>query len=79
MTVYLEPVQVLEIHQDQIDGYGGEHGIFASTYTFLYVNGLEFNCDVGDAIDFIDNLYEQSECVFPILDNWLRLYVVDIK
>lgn len=121
MTVYLEPIEVLEIQQDQIDRYGGESGIrdpglleaalfrpqsgyyedivtmaaalweslsqdhpfvdgnkrtaFASTYTFLYVNGLEITCDAGDAIDFIQNIYEGNQFNLNKLNQWLRLNV----
>ena len=125
MTVYLEPFEILEIHEDQIDRYGGEPGIrdpglleaalfrpqsgyyedivamaaalweslsqnhpfvdgnkrtaFASTYTFLFVNGLEINCDVEDAIEFIENLYEENHFSFSNLEEWLRLVVKEVK
>jgi|TARA_B100000959_G_C14826755_1_gene560127 death-on-curing protein len=125
MTVYLEPIEILEIHEDQIDRYGGEPGIrdpglleaalfrpqsgyyedivamaaalweslsqnhpfvdgnkrtaFASTYTFLFVNGLEINCDVEDAIEFIENLYEENHFSFSNLEEWLRLVVKEVK
>lgn len=118
MTDFLTVVDVLAIHSDQIERYGGSHGLrdpglleaalyrpqtgyyedliaqsaalweslsqnhpfvdgnkrtsFASTYTFLRINGLELVAPQDRAYDFIINLYETDSFTFSNLEAWLR-------
>ena len=121
MTDYLTLADVLAIHQDQVERYGGAHGVrdpglleaalfrpqtgyyadlveeaaalweslaqnhpfidgnkrtaFASTYTFLAINGAVLEADAGDTFRFISGLYETGTFRFEALAAWLRAHV----
>jgi death-on-curing protein len=118
MTDYLTLPEVLAIHADQIERYGGSQGVrdhgllesalyrpqtgyysdlveeaaalweslaqnhpfidgnkrtaFASTYTFLAINGAQLTANVEDAYAFVSGLYEKGEFTFDRLVPWLR-------
>lgn len=124
MTDYLTLADVLAIHQDQVERYGGAHGVrdpglleaalfrpqtgyyadlveeaaalweslaqnhpfidgnkrtaFASTYTFLAINGAVLEADAGDTFRFISGLYETGTFRFEALAAWLRAHVVPL-
>lgn len=124
MTDYLTLADVLAIHQDQVERYGGAHGVrdpglleaalfrpqtgyyadlveeaaalweslaqnhpfidgnkrtaFASTYTFLAINGAVLEVDAGDTFRFISGLYETGTFRFEALAAWLRAHVVPL-
>lgn len=124
MTDYLTLADVLAIHQDQVERYGGAHGVrdpglleaalfrpqtgyyadlveeaaalweslaqnppfidgnkrtaFASTYTFLAINGAVLEADAGDTFRFISGLYETGTFRFEALATWLRAHVVPL-
>ena len=118
MTEYLTPAEVLAIHLDQIERYGGASGVrdpgilesalfrpqtgyyqdlieeaaalweslaqnhpfvdgnkrtaFASTYTFLAINGVFIRASVDDTYAFIANHYDRGSFKFEELAVWLR-------
>jgi death-on-curing family protein len=118
MTDYLLLGDVLAIHEDQVQTYGGSFGVrdmgqleaalfrpqsgyyddliaeaaalweslsqnhpfvdgkkrtaFASTFTFLAINGVEINASADLTWKFLSSCYEQGELDFDNLDNWLR-------
>ncbi|MBW7946238.1 MAG: type II toxin-antitoxin system death-on-curing family toxin [Sphingomonadaceae bacterium] len=124
MTDYLTLADMLAIHQDQVERYGGAHGVrdpglleaalfrpqtgyyadlveeaaalweslarnhpfidgnkrtaFASTYTFLAINGAVLEADAGDTFRFISGLYETGTFRFEALAAWLRAHVVPL-
>ncbi len=121
MTLYLTVAEVLAIHFDQVERYGGASGVrdlgllesalfrpqtgyyadqieeaaalweslaqnhpfidgnkrtaFASTYTFLAVNGGRLEVDAMAAFAFISGLYETQAFEFARLAPWLRDHV----
>jgi death-on-curing protein len=121
MTDYLTLAEVLAIHADQIERYGGAPGVrdygaleaalyrsqtgyyadlieeaaalweslgqnhpfaggnkrtaFASTYTFLAINGASLAAEPEEAYDFIDGLYTANYFRFEKLAAWLRAHV----
>jgi len=118
MTDYLLLGDVLAIHEDQVQTYGGSFGVrdmgqleaalfrpqsgyyddliaeaaalweslsqnhpfvdgnkrtaFASTFTFLAINGVEINASADLTWQFLSSCYERGELDFDNLDNWLR-------
>jgi death-on-curing protein len=122
MTDFLTVVEVLAIHEDQIERFGGLHGVrdlglleaalfrpqtgyyadlieeaaalweslsqnhafldgnkriaFATTYTFLYINGVRLTADAQDWEAFVMELYESNQFAFNRLVPWLRDHVV---
>jgi len=121
VTDYLTVADVLAMHADQIERYGGTHGVrdlglleaalyrpqtgyyadlleeaaalweslsqnhpfldgnkrtaFAAMYTFLAINGAQFNADAGRAWRFLSGLYEKNQFRFEQLVPWLRQHV----
>jgi death on curing protein len=121
MTDYLTMADVLAIHEDQVERYGGAHGVrdpgalesalfrpqtgyyadtiaeaaalweslsqnhpfvdgsertaFAAVYTFLAINGFEFNADPDETYVFIAGLFEDQTFDFEHLAAWLRRHV----
>jgi death on curing protein len=121
MSDYLTVAEVLAIHEDQIQRYGGDHGIrdhgllisalyrpqtgyyadlieeaaalwesmaqnhpfidgnkrtaFASTYTFLAINGARLTAEAQEIGDFIAGLYEADQFTFEKLVPWLRAHI----
>ena len=109
---------VLAIHEDQVETYGGSFGVrdmgqleaalfrpqsgyyddliaeaaalweslsqnhpfvdgnkrtaFASTFTFLAINGVEITATADDTWQFLSSCYERGEVNFDNLDRWLR-------
>jgi death on curing protein len=118
MRDYLTLAEVLAIHDDQIERYGGSPGIrdpglleaalyrpqtgyyadlieeaaalweslaqnhpfidgnkrtaFASTYTFLAINGARLTAEAEEAYAFISGLHEAGTFGFKALAEWLR-------
>ncbi len=118
MTDYLTLVEILAIHVDQLERYGGAGGVrdgglleaalyrpqtgyyqdlieeaaalweslaqnhpfvdgnkrtaFASTYTFLAMNGVDITADAERTYGFILGLYESGSFTFEALRDWLR-------
>jgi len=118
MADYLFLGDVLAIHEDQIETYGGSFGVrdmgqleaalfrpqsgyyddliaeaaalweslsqnhpfidgnkrtaFASTFTFLAINGVEITATADDTWQFLSSCYERGEVNFDKLDEWLR-------
>ena len=102
MTAYLTLAEVLAIHADQIECYGGSQGVrdaglveeaaalweslaqnhpfidgnkrsaFATTYTFLVINGAQLTADSEETYAFISGLYEAGTFSFYKLAPWLR-------
>jgi death-on-curing protein len=121
MTDYLTVVEVLAMHADQIERYGGTQGVrdqglleaalyrpqtgyyadlieeaaalweslaqnhpfidgnkrtaFATTYTFLAINGAHLRADALETYAFIADLYETNQFRFDKLTVWLRSHV----
>lgn len=121
MTDYLTVIEVLAIHADQIDRYGGAAGVrdrglleaalfrpqtgyyadlieeaaalwesmaqnhpfidgnkrtaFATTYTFLAINGTHITAEAAATYAFIINLHETGTFEFSRLADWLRVNV----
>src|SRR5580704_7660892 len=121
MTDYLTLTEVLAIHDDQIERYGGLPGVrdrglleaalyrpqtgyyadlideaaalweslaqnhtfidgnkrtaFATTYTFLAINGARLTADAQETYDFVAGLYEANQFNFNSLVPWLRSHV----
>ena len=121
MSDFLTMAEVLAIHADQIERYGGSHGVrdhglldaalhrpqtgyyadlieeaaalceslsqnhpfidgnkrtaFATTYTFLAINGASFTADAQATYLFVIALYETGQFTFEKLVPWLRTYV----
>ena len=118
MTDYLMLGDVLAIHEDQVETYGGSFGVrdmgqleaalfrpqsgyyddliaeaaalweslsqnhpfvdgkkrtaFASTFTFLAINGVQITASADDTWHFLSSCYEGGEMNFDNLDRWLR-------
>jgi death on curing protein len=51
---------------------GNERTAFASTYTFLTINGIELLASCGQAYSFIEDLYPTNGFNFEVLVPWLR-------
>lgn len=51
---------------------GNKRTSFAAMYTFLAINGVEYEADPEETYTFVMNLYETNEFVFETLDVWLR-------
>ncbi len=125
MSDFLTLVEVMAIHADQIERYGGLFGVrdlgllesalyrpqtgyyadiieeasalweslaqnhpfldgnkrtaFASTYTFLAINGLQITADADKAYTFISGLYAERDFAFVKLAPWLRGDVSQIR
>jgi death-on-curing protein len=121
MSDFLTLAEVLVIHADQIERYGGSQGIrdqglleaalyrpqtghyadlieeaaalweslaqnhpfvdgnkrtaFATTYTFLAINGARFTADAQKTYVFIAELYRTNQFRFDKLVSWLRNHV----
>lgn len=121
MTDYLTMADIMAIHEDQVERYGGAHGVrdpgalesalfrpqtgyyadviaeaaalweslsqnhpfidgnkrtaFAAVYTFLAINGFEFNADPDETYIFIIGLFEAQTFDFEHLETWLRQHV----
>ena len=121
MTDYLTVAEVLAMHVDQIERYGGSHGArdpglleaalyrpqtghyadlieeaaalweslaqnhpfidgnkraaFATTYTFLAINGARLTAGAQETWDFVSGLYETNQFSFDKLVPWLRNHV----
>jgi death on curing protein len=119
---YLTMAEVLAMHVDQIERYGGIHGVrdpgllesalfrpqsgyyadlieeaaalwesmsqnhpfldgnkrtaFASTYTFLAINGARLTASSGLTQRFVLGLYQGNKFSFEKLVPWLRKHVV---
>ncbi|HEV3210509.1 MAG TPA: type II toxin-antitoxin system death-on-curing family toxin [Chthoniobacterales bacterium] len=117
MTDYLTLTEVLAIHDDQIERYGGLPGVrdrglleaalyrpqtgyyadlideaaalweslaqnhtfidgnkrtaFATTYTFLAINGARITADAESAYAFVARLHEANDFTFENLAAWL--------
>ena len=54
---------------------GNERTAFASTYTFLTVNGLRLMASAEDTYAFISDLYPTNGFSFEVLVPWLRRQV----
>jgi death on curing protein len=122
---YLTAVEVLAIHADQIERYGGVPGVrdlglleaalyrpqtgyytglieeaaalweslsqnhpfldgnkrtaFATTYTFLMINGARLTADATEVGDFLSGLYDSNRFRFEELVPWLRTHVSESK
>ena len=122
MTDYLTAAEALAMHTDQIERYGGSHGIrdpglleaalyrpqtgyyadlieeaaalweslaqnhafidgnkrtaFATTYTFLAINGTRLTTDSEETYAFVNALYEANQFSFDKLVPWLRNHVM---
>jgi death on curing protein len=118
MTDYLTLADVISVHADQINRYGGRPGMrgpghleaalfraktgryldlveegaalweslaqyrpfvdgnertaFASTYTFLTINGVELLASSAETYAFIEDLYPTNGFNFEVLVPWLR-------
>jgi death on curing protein len=77
VTDFLTLAELLAIHQDQIERYGGsvgvrDLGLLAATYTFLAINGARITADADNAYVFISGLYEANDFTFEKLVVWLR-------
>jgi len=125
MSDYLTVAEVLAIHSDQVERYGGSPGVrdygileaalyrpqtgyytdlieeaaalweslgqnhpfvdgnkrtaFASTYTFLAINGARLTAEPQEAYDFIAGLYRANQFRFEKLVPWLRSRVTGIS
>jgi death-on-curing protein len=121
MSDYLTLAEVLAIHADQIERYGGSQGVkdhglleaalfrpqtgyyvdimeeaaalweslgqnhpfvdgnkrtaFATTYTFLAINGRRLTADDNETYDFIAGLYRANQFRCENLVSWLRSHV----
>ena len=51
---------------------GNERTAFASTYTFLTINGIELLASCEQAYSFIEDLYPTNGFNFEVLVPWLR-------
>jgi death-on-curing protein len=51
---------------------GNERTAFASTYTFLSINGIELLASCAEAYSFIEDLYPTNGFNFEVLVPWLR-------
>jgi death-on-curing protein len=49
-----------------------ERTAFASTYTFLTINGLRLTASAEETYSFISNLYPTNGFSFEVLVPWLR-------
>jgi death on curing protein len=54
---------------------GNKRVAFASTYTFLRVNGIELTADANETWTFVSGLYESNDFRFNQLDAWLRCHM----
>jgi death on curing protein len=54
---------------------GNERTAFASTYTFLTVNGLRLTATAEETYAFIADLYPTNGFSFEVLVPWLREHV----
>jgi death-on-curing protein len=54
---------------------GNERTAFASTYTFLAINGIGFKASAEETMAFIADLYPTNGFSFEVLVPWLRLHV----
>ncbi|MGH9449782.1 MAG: type II toxin-antitoxin system death-on-curing family toxin [Terriglobia bacterium] len=125
MSDFLTLVEVLAIHDDQIERYGGLPGIrdpgalesalyrpqtgyyadlieeaaalweslsqnhpfidgnkrtaFATTYTFLAINGARLAPDARQVYAFVGGLYEANQFSFDNLVPWLRRHVTRLR
>ena len=115
---YLGVEDILDIHANQIERYGGSHGVrdqaglesavarpqsgyyddlvseaaalweslsqnhpfvdgnkrtaFASTHSFLFINGVEITADQDQTYEFIMDAFERREMNFDRLETWLQ-------
>lgn len=51
---------------------GNKRTAFATTYSFLVINGARWVADAQATEDFLLGLYEAGEFSFEPLDHWLR-------
>lgn len=51
---------------------GNKRVALAVTYTFLTLNGHHPKIDVGEAIQYINNLYNSNCFEFKYIEKWLR-------
>jgi len=51
---------------------GNERTAFASTYTFLSINGIEILASCEESYSFIEDLYPTNGFNFEVLAPWLR-------
>jgi death-on-curing protein len=51
---------------------GNERTAFASTYTFLSINGIEILASCEETYSFIEDLYPTNGFNFEVLSPWLR-------
>ena len=54
---------------------GNERTAFASTYTFLTINGLRLQATAEETYSFIADLYPTNGFSFEVLVPWLRGHV----
>jgi death-on-curing protein len=54
---------------------GNERTAFASTYTFLTINGLRLLASAEETYSFISDLYPTNGFSFEVLVPWLRGHV----
>jgi death-on-curing protein len=54
---------------------GNERTAFASTYTFLTINGLRLVASAEETYSFISDLYPTNGFSFEVLVPWLRGHV----
>ena len=55
---------------------GNERTAFASTYTFLTINGFRFIATAEETYAFIEDLYPTNGFSFEVLVPWLRGHVL---
>jgi death on curing protein len=53
---------------------GNERTAFASTYTFLAINGIGFKATAEETVAFIADLYPTNGFSFEVLVPWLRMH-----
>lgn len=51
---------------------GNKRAAFASTYTFLAINGLSLTADADETYEFISELYSSNSFKMDKLEHWLR-------
>ena len=54
---------------------GNKRTAFASTYTFLAINGARLTAEAQETYAFVIGLYEANQFHFERLAPWLRIHV----
>ena len=55
---------------------GNKRTAFATTYTFLAINGARLTANADEAYSFISRMHDAGTFTFENLVPWLRLHVV---